>query len=74
MPNAAETTAPLCFVNSRQLKQRYGGVSDMWVFRRLRDDSGFPQPMLIRGRRFWRLSDLAKWERTRARPEASAAA
>jgi hypothetical protein len=60
------------FVNSRQLKQRYGNVSDMWLFQRLHDDSGFPQPLYIRGRRFWRLAELIKWERGQARAEAAA--
>jgi len=56
------------------VKQRYGDASDMWVHRRLHDKSGFPQPVYICGRRFWRLADLVDWERNRAaRPEVTAA-
>lgn len=36
----------------------------MWLWRRLHDeDSGFPDPIRITGRRFWRLRDLVGWER-----------
>jgi hypothetical protein len=27
---------------------------------------GFPQPLKIHGRKYWKLSDLEDWERTRA--------
>jgi len=37
MPNAESRNV---FVNSRQVKQRYGDASDMWVHRRLHDKSG----------------------------------
>jgi len=39
----------------------------MWIWRRLKDESGFPRPLDISGRRFWRLSSLIVWERNRAR-------
>jgi predicted DNA-binding transcriptional regulator AlpA len=38
----------------------------MWLWRRLHDDSGFPRPMMIAGRRLWRMSDLIAWEREHA--------
>jgi hypothetical protein len=50
------------FLSSRQTRARYGDVSDMWLHRRLNDASGFPSPIYICGRRFWRLSDLIDWE------------
>jgi predicted DNA-binding transcriptional regulator AlpA len=58
------------FLTGPMVRERYA-VSDMWLHRRLRDDSGFPKPMTINSRRFWRLSDLVAWERGRAagRPE-----
>ena len=50
-----------------QVRKRYGGRSDMWLWRLLRDaKSGFPQPFVINRRRYWRLSDLANWERDHA--------
>jgi hypothetical protein len=53
-----------------QVKRRYGNASDMWLWRRLHDSSGFPQPLFICGRRFWKLSALVAWERARAQGEA----
>jgi hypothetical protein len=35
----------------------------MWIHRRLTDGSGFPQPLVINRRRFWKLSELLAWER-----------
>ena len=63
---AADTAHPDAdiFLNSKQVRQRYGGVSAMWIFRREHDpNSGFPTPLLINRRKFWRLSDLTDWER-----------
>ena len=31
-------------INSRQVREMFGGVSEMWLWRRLHDDSGFPKP------------------------------
>jgi hypothetical protein len=51
------------FFTASQVRQRYGGCSEMWLWRRLHDDaSGFPLPTYINGRRFWRLGDLVAWE------------
>jgi hypothetical protein len=62
------------FRTSAEVRRRYG-VSDMWVHRRLTDGSGFPQPLVINRRRFWKLSDLLAWERAQAagKSEASSA-
>jgi predicted DNA-binding transcriptional regulator AlpA len=51
------------FLNAAQVKKRYGGVSDMALFRWLADeDIGFPPPVEIGLRRYWRLSELLKFE------------
>jgi predicted DNA-binding transcriptional regulator AlpA len=51
------------FLTSRQVRARYGNVSDMWLYRREHDNkSNFPKPIRISGRRFWRLSDVVEWE------------
>lgn len=56
------------FLSSRQVKDRYGHVSEMWLYRREHEQGGdFPKPVRIRGRRFWRLSDLVAYERALAR-------
>ena len=55
------------FLTASRVRQRYGGCSEMWLWRRLHDDrSNFPQPTYISGRRFWRLHDLLAWERSLA--------
>ena len=51
------------FVPSRQVRRRYGDTSEMWIERRLRDASGFPLPIKLGGRRYWRLDELEAWER-----------
>ncbi|MFZ0710660.1 MAG: hypothetical protein WAM53_11510 [Terrimicrobiaceae bacterium] len=53
-----------CFLNARQTRLRYGDASDMWLWRRQHDGSGFPLPTIINKRRFWRLSELMAWEKT----------
>jgi predicted DNA-binding transcriptional regulator AlpA len=61
------------YLNARQVRARYADASDMWLWRRLNDNSGFPKPLEICGRRFWKLSALVAWERNRAvnAPEAA---
>jgi hypothetical protein len=41
--DSADTVAELadCYLTGPEVKQRYS-VSEMWLFRRLHDDSGFP--------------------------------
>lgn len=54
------------WLNSRQVRQRYGDTSDMSIWRWLRDDRlKFPKPMYINGRRFWKLSDLQAFDLSR---------
>ncbi|WP_441229453.1 hypothetical protein AB7828_03860 [Tardiphaga sp. 215_C5_N2_1] len=61
-------------IPTARLRARFGGVSHMWVERRLKDDPTFPKPIYITNRRFWRVSDLVVWERGQiARPVMAAA-
>lgn len=51
------------FLSSRQVKERYGNASDMWLWRRENEEaSTFPRAVRIHGRRFWKLSELENWE------------
>jgi predicted DNA-binding transcriptional regulator AlpA len=50
------------FLTAAQVRRRYGDASDMWIWRRLHDDSGFPKPMVIGRRRLWSLTALTAWE------------
>jgi hypothetical protein len=49
-------------INIGQLKKLLGGVSDMFIHRRLRDGSGFPAPdAVIANRRYWKLGRVREW-------------
>jgi predicted DNA-binding transcriptional regulator AlpA len=51
------------------------GVSDMSLWRWSRDKAlGFPAPIRINNRRFWRLGDLEAWEATRGTARVDTAA
>jgi predicted DNA-binding transcriptional regulator AlpA len=62
-------------ISASDVRRRYGGVSQMWIHRRLLDGSGFPRPVYIGALRFWRISELVAWEKTlpRANPKSTAA-
>jgi len=51
------------YLNSRQLRDRYGDVSEIWIQRREKDDPNWPKPLRIAGRKFYRLRDILEYER-----------
>ena len=54
------------FLPAGQVRSRYG-VSDMAIWRWLHNERlGFPRPIRINGRRFWKRTDLESWEASRA--------
>ena len=62
------------FLDARAVRRRYGGRSEMALYRWIRDpDLGFPAPIYIMQNRYWRLADLIEWERTRptSKPDAA---
>jgi predicted DNA-binding transcriptional regulator AlpA len=67
VPKTSEDLLPATPVRARY------GVSDMTIFRWLADPKlGFPQPIRINGRRYWRLADLQAFEvRQASRKEAA---
>src|SRR5688572_30119069 len=67
MSSHATAGARQTYLSAAQVRIRYGGVSDMALWRWLHDrDLGFPAPIRIKGRRFWLVSSLIAWELTRA--------
>jgi predicted DNA-binding transcriptional regulator AlpA len=62
--SCASDSADDRYLSAKQVRARYADASDMWLWRRLNDDSDFPKPLEICGRRFWKLSGLIAWERT----------
>jgi predicted DNA-binding transcriptional regulator AlpA len=66
VPKSSEDLLPATATRSRY------GVSDMTIFRWLADPGlGFPQPIRINGRRYWRLADLQAFEARQAKTEAA---
>jgi predicted DNA-binding transcriptional regulator AlpA len=54
-------------LTAKQVRTRYGNVSDMALWRWLRDARlAFPKPIVINNRRYWKLSELAQWELAQA--------
>ena len=51
------------WLSTRQVRDRYGGVSAMWVERRLQSDPRFPRPKKFGRLRFFELSRLEDYER-----------
>ena len=48
-------------IQASHVRELCGGVSDMWLWRRLKDDPQFPRPVYIARRRFWREADVLAW-------------
>ena len=62
-PNAPHNPNPKLYLTGMQLRERYGGRSDMWVTRVMRSDPDFPRPILVGRYRFWALDDIERYER-----------
>lgn len=57
------------YLNTRQLKERYGGLSrtSLWRLQKA-PEKQFPEPIQISSnKRLWRLRDLEAWERANVR-------
>jgi len=48
-------------IQAQAVRELCGGVSDMWLWRRLDSDPSFPRPVYIAKRRFWREADIIQW-------------
>lgn len=54
------------YLTAPQVRKRYN-VTDMSLWRWQKNpDLGFPAPMVINRRRYWRECDLVEWERKQA--------
>jgi len=55
-------------ISAKQVCERFGGVSTMWLTRRLANPAyNFPRPLYIAKRRFWRVAELTAWELQQAK-------
>jgi predicted DNA-binding transcriptional regulator AlpA len=58
--------AQTVYLKATQVRERYGGISDMTLWRWLRDkELGFPKPRVINRMRYWNDSELTEWEHAR---------
>ena len=48
-------------IQAATVRDLCGGVSDMWLWRRLDSDPTFPKPAYIGNRRYWKESDVLAW-------------
>jgi predicted DNA-binding transcriptional regulator AlpA len=48
-------------IKASTVRDLCGGVSDMWLWRRLDGDPTFPRPTYICKRRYWRERDIIQW-------------
>jgi predicted DNA-binding transcriptional regulator AlpA len=62
-PDAADDV----YLPAKKVRQRYGDVSDMTLWRWIHDPvMEFPKPDYFGTRRYWKRSRLEHWERRRA--------
>jgi len=55
-------------LTSAQVRNLFGGVSDMWLWRRLADPTAnFPRPIMICRRRFWLRVEILSWRDAHSR-------
>jgi hypothetical protein len=52
------------YLTSRQLRDRYGGRSHMWISRRLKADPKFPRPKYFGRYQYFDLDEIEAYERT----------
>jgi predicted DNA-binding transcriptional regulator AlpA len=61
------------FVPADKVKRRYGGISDMTLWRWGQDSElGFPAPRYLGRLRYWKLAELQAWEASRPRGRGAA--
>ena len=70
----ASVDAETVFLNAAQVRSRYGGMSEMALWRWLNDeDLGFPQPLRHQQAALLEGNRLSAWERTRRPTDGEAA-
>ena len=59
-------------LTSKQVRARVGGVSDMCIWRWMRDERvQFPRPLQMNRRNYWKLGDLRRWQAAREQQQAA---
>jgi hypothetical protein len=65
-PRSEPPPASAVYISAPQVCDRYGGRSHMWLERKLQDDPKFPKPRYFGRLRFFKISELQKYERAAA--------
>jgi predicted DNA-binding transcriptional regulator AlpA len=61
--DAPTVVSETSLISARTVRAELGGISDMTLWRWLnRSDLGFPQPVVIARRRYWRRVDIETWK------------
>lgn len=68
---AALGSGSLQLIQAHELRTMLGHVSDMWLWRRLREGD-FPKPLMISKRRFWRRDEIAAYIERQSNQRAAA--
>lgn len=76
MPKTQRTTpTEKKYLSTNQLRERWGGVSHMFIQRRVHEDPRFPKPKKFGGRiRFWLETEIEEYEAACVRREEKIAA
>lgn len=56
------------YLTAVEVRERFGGRSDSWLWRILQRDKSFPRPLRIGKRRYWQISKLQAWEESQMEP------
>jgi hypothetical protein len=51
------------WITSKQLRAYFGGLSDMWVVRKIRDDPDFPRPRYNGHMKFFSVAEIEAYEK-----------
>jgi hypothetical protein len=62
-------TKPKRYCTAAQVRGRYGDVSAMWLWRRVKHDAGFPRPLIIAGRQYFDLDQLDAYDTAHIKEE-----
>jgi len=63
---------PTHLLTAKQVRARFGNISDMTLWRWLADESlGFPRPVVIQKRRYFRVAEIEEFETRQAAARAA---
>ena len=64
-----DLTKPKRYCTAAQVRGRYGDVSAMWLWRRVKHDDEFPRPLIIAGRQYLDLDRLDAYDTAHIKEE-----